>query len=97
MMKASALFQYQIRRLILSRSHEIGGVKHCIALKFARFGNTAAEVPIKFQSDRTILNRILAASKLHTILRWDVLSDIEAASSLYEEFGLRVIYTIFTW
>ena len=49
-----------------------------IALKFDRhIGSTAAEVPVEFQSDRTILNTILAASRLYEILRKDVFSDIE--------------------
>ena len=47
-------------------------------MKFDRhIGSTAAEVPVKFQSDRTILNTNLAASRLYEILRKDVLSDIE--------------------
>ena len=37
-------------------------------------GNTAAEVPFKFQSNGTILNTNLAASRLHGILWWDGLS-----------------------
>ena len=37
----------------------------------------AAEVPVKFQSDRTILNTNIAASRLYEILRKDVFSDIE--------------------
>ena len=40
-------------------------------------GSTAAEVPVKFQSDQTILNTNLAASRLYEILRKDVFSDIE--------------------
>ena len=39
-----------------------------------RLGSTAADVPLKFQSDGTISNPNLAASRLHRILRWDVLS-----------------------
>ena len=47
-------------------------------MKFDRhIGSTAAEVPVKFQSDRTILNTNLAASRLYEILRKDVFSDIE--------------------
>ena len=42
---------------------------------------TAAEVPVKFQSDRTILNSNLAASRLYEILRKDVFSDIETWQS----------------
>ena len=42
--------------------------------------STAAEVPVKFQSDRTILNTNLAASRLYEILRKDVFSDIETGS-----------------
>ena len=38
---------------------------------------SAAEVPVKFQSDRAILNTNLAASRLYEMLRKDVFSDIE--------------------
>ena len=62
----------------MSRSHEIGNLNCRIALKFDRhIGSTAAEVPVKFPSDRTILNTNLAASRLYEILRKDVFSDIE--------------------
>ena len=37
----------------------------------------AAEVPVNFQSDRTILNTNLVTSRLCDILQQDVLSDIE--------------------
>ena len=40
-------------------------------------GSIAAEAPVKFQSDRTILNTNLAASTLCEILKQDVLSDTE--------------------
>ena len=41
-----------------------------IALKFDRhIDSIAADVPVKFQSDRTIINTNLAASRLHEILR----------------------------
>ena len=47
-------------------------------MKFDRhIGSNAVEVPVKFQSDRTILNTNLAASRLYEILRKDVFSDIE--------------------
>ena len=47
-------------------------------MKFDRhIGSTAAEVPVKFQSDRTILNTNLAASRHYEILRKDVFPDIE--------------------
>ena len=43
--------------LVKSRSHEIGTLNCRIALKFDRhISNNAAEVPVKFQSDRTILH-----------------------------------------
>ena len=61
-----------------SRSHEIGTLNLCIALKFDRhIGSTAAEVPVKFQSDQTFLNTNFAASRLNEILRKDIFSDIE--------------------
>ena len=64
--------------LVKSRSHVIGTLNCRIALKFDRhISSTAAEVPVKFQSDRTILNSNLAASRLYEILRKDVFSDIE--------------------
>ena len=47
-------------------------------MKFDRhIGSNAAEVPVKFQSDRTNLNTNLAASRLYEILQKDVFSDIE--------------------
>ena len=64
--------------LVKSRSYETGTLNCRIALKFDRhIGSTAAEVPAKFWSDRTILNTNLAASRLYEILRKDVFSDIE--------------------
>ena len=59
-----APFQYQIRRLIIryrikSRGREIGSFNYCIALKLDRhIGSIAADVPVKFQIDRTILKKI---------------------------------------
>ena len=54
-----------------------------IALTFDRhIGSTAAEVPVKFHSDRTILNTNLAASRLYEVLRKDVFSDIETGSCI---------------
>ena len=51
-------------------SREIGCYNDSIALKFDRhLGSTAAEVPVKFQSDWKCLNPNLAASRLHEILR----------------------------
>ena len=48
-----------------SRSREISNLNYRIALKFDRHvGSSAAEVPVKFLSDRTILNTNLAASRL---------------------------------
>ena len=55
-------------------------------MKFdGHIGSTAAEVPVKFQSDRTILNANLAASRLYEILRKNVFSDIETEPSLPHE------------
>ena len=56
-----------------SRSHEIGTLSCRIAI---------VEVPVKFQSDQTILNTNLAASRLYEILRKDVFSDIETGPSI---------------
>ena len=56
--------------LVKSRSREIGSSSYGIALQFDRhFGSPAAELPAKFQSDRTILNTNLAASKLCEFLQ----------------------------
>ena len=69
--------------LVKSRSQEIGTLNCRIALKFVRhIGSTAAEVPVKFQSDTTILNTNLAASRFCEILRKDVFSDIETGPCL---------------
>ena len=38
---------------------------------------TAADVPVKFQSDAIIYTTNFAASRLHEILKWDVLLDTE--------------------
>ena len=68
-----------------SRSHEIGTLNCRIALKFDRhIGSNAAAVPVKFQSDRTILNTNLAASRLDEILRKDVFSDIGTGPRISE-------------
>ena len=54
----------------ISRSLEIGCYNYRITLKFDRhLVSTAAEVPVKFQSDWKSLNPILVASRLHEILR----------------------------
>ena len=56
--------------LVKFRSYEIGTLKCHIALKLDRhIGSNAAKEPGKFQSDRTVLNTNLAASRLHEILR----------------------------
>ena len=70
------------KRRLFVRSREISKPQdtlNCrIALKFDRhIGSNAAEGPVKFQSDRIILNTNLAASRLYEILRKDVFSDIE--------------------
>ena len=47
-------------------------------MKFDRhLGSTAADVPLKFQSDAIVWATSLAASKLHEIFRKDSLSYIE--------------------
>ena len=67
------------KRRLFVRSRKVSKPRDCrIALKFDRhIGSTAAEVHVKFQSDQTILNTHLAASRLYEILRKDVFSDIE--------------------
>ena len=56
--EALAPFQYPIRCFIVrSQSREIGNLNYRITLKFDRhISSTAAEVPVKFQSDCTIPN-----------------------------------------
>ena len=59
-----ALSQYPKRRLFVRSRKVFGTLNCCIALKFgSHIGSNAAEVPVKFQSDRTILNTNLAASR----------------------------------
>ena len=51
-----------------SRSGEIGSLNYSIALKFDRYlGSCATEVPVKFQSGRTIININLVDLRLHEI------------------------------
>ena len=53
----SDVFSYDLYGLVKSGSREICSLNHRIALKTdRRLGNTAAEAPIKFQSDRNILD-----------------------------------------
>ena len=55
---------------VKSRRREIGCYNDRIALKFDRhLGSTAAEVPVKFQSNWKSLNMNLAAPRLNEILR----------------------------
>ena len=79
--------------LVKSRSHEIGTLNCHITLKFDRhIGSTAAEVPVKFQGDRTILNANLAASRLYEILQKDVFSDIETGPRVLGKFTLPLAH-----
>ena len=56
----------------------IDSFNHRIALKFdMRIDSTAAEAPVKFQNDSTILNIHRMASRLCEILPYDVLYDTE--------------------
>ena len=56
--------------LAKSRSREIRVQTGYIALKFDRhLGSTAAEMPVKFQSDTIIITPNLAASRLREIWR----------------------------
>ena len=53
-----------------SQNHEIGCYNDCITLKFdSHLRSTAAEVPVKFQSDWKSLTGNLTASSLHEILQ----------------------------
>ena len=63
-------------------SHNIGSLIYDITLKFGRhLSSTTAEVPVKFQSDCTIPNTNLMASRLCKILQWDVLSHTEMGAA----------------
>ena len=73
--------QYPKRRLFV-RSRKVSKPRDWYYKSSYRF---AAEVPVKFQSDRKILNTNLAASRLYEILRKDVFSDIETGPT----FGLK--------
>ena len=54
----------------IAESREIGRDDDRIVLKFDRLlSGAAAELPVEFQSDWKSLNPILAASRLHEILR----------------------------
>ena len=54
----------------MPQSCKIGSLNHCIALKCDRpIGSIAADVPIEFQSDPTIINTNLAALRLSEILQ----------------------------
>ena len=56
--------------LVKSQSHEIGSSNHRIALKFdRRLGSSAAETPVKFQSDWILLILNLATSRRCEIWR----------------------------
>ena len=58
------------RDLVKSRRREIGSSNYRIALTFYRhMDSTAADVPVKFQSDRKIQNINPAASRLCEILQ----------------------------
>ena len=56
-------------------SHEIGNL---IALKYDRHtSNIAARVPVRFQSDCTVLTTDIVALRLRKILKYDIFSDIQ--------------------
>ena len=56
--------------LVKSENREIGCYNNHITLKFdSHLGSVAADVPVKFQSDRKSLNPNLPPSGLHEILR----------------------------
>ena len=55
--------------LVKSRSRETGSLNNRMALKFERHINrSTAEMLVKFQSDRTIVDTNLTESRLHEIL-----------------------------
>ena len=81
--------------LVKPRCRKIGSLIYCITLKSDRhIDSNAADVPIKFQSNRTILNTNLVASRLHEILQYDFLSDIEMGPSNAEKYLMRFQKTL---
>ena len=58
---------------------------------------SAAEVPVKFQSDWIIHITNLAASRRKEILRYDVLSDIETGPGLWHSNQLHILLTAHRW
>ena len=70
-----------------SRIYEIASLNYRIASHFDRYiGTTASKVHVKFQGDRTIVNKNLAASRLCEILQEDVLLNTGMGPDVY---GLR--------
>ena len=73
------------------RSREIDSLDHRIALKFVTGTSaalSAADVPVKFQSDRTSINTNLTASRFREILQYDVLADIETGPWLHNNVAM---------
>ena len=69
-----------------SLSREVGILNYRIPLKFDKqIGSNIAQVHVKSQRVRAILNANLATSRLFEILQYDVLSDIEAGPGLLPE------------
>ena len=96
MEKAVRPFRYPIRHLVRSHSHKIDSWNYCIALKFDRcLSSTAAEMPITFWSDQSIVNTNLKASRLRRSL-YHVLSDSEAASMSLWVMGFNHIVSLHT-
>ena len=71
---ARASIHYAVRhRTARSRNREIRVKTFPIALKFDRHLSSAAEMPVKYQSDTNIIKSNLVALWLHETSRWDVL------------------------
>ena len=87
-------FQYPTRRVIVRSRNVSKPSELYLKLPFhteswqthrqhsADIGSIAADAPVKFRSDAIISTFNLPTSKLHEILRCDVLSDTEAGPSL---------------
>ena len=74
----NSLHKWPVMRKKVSIWWRRHGLNCRIAFRFDRhIGSSAAEVPGKFQNETIIQNTNLAASRLHEILREDILSDIE--------------------
>ena len=75
-----------------SGSREIGSFNYSIALKFHRhIGSGAAEVPVNFKIEQTILNTNLEASRFCEIFQQDILSDTETGPRVSFQYKYAIL------